>query len=126
MKKLILLVLFCLSGCTALQKISSLTPSTFNSTEYNDITSVRISLAQTTCTLQSVTNVDTNITNLLFYSQGLVNNDEIIEMEQELKIMSSELVKRYQSTTVSPTFCQEKIKIMARSATTIQKSIGAK
>lgn len=135
MKKILLLsILLALSGCSLVSKIMSLNVASFNGAEYDKVTHLRytIALDEAKCsdsTFMKTASVDINnqAFELALYSQGLYGNQDTAALTASLHQMTSELSKRYSSVdSVSSFYCNDKMQILLRSATTIQKAIGGK
>jgi len=135
MKKLLLVsLLFCLSGCSLVGKIASLNVASFNGSEYDKITHLRYTIAvdEGRCDDQAfmktaAEDINNQAFELALYSQGIYGNQDTAALTANLHQLTSELNKRYASVnSVSSFYCDDKMQILLRAATTIQKAIGGK
>src|SRR5271167_879722 len=135
MKKLLLVsLLLCLSGCSLVNKIMSLDVASFNGAEYDKVTHLRytIALDEGKCndsTFMKTASLDINnqAFELALYSQGIFGNQDTANLTAMLHQITSEFSKRYASVdSVSQAYCEDKMQILLRTSTTVQKAIGGK
>lgn len=130
----ILSILFSVLLLTSCSTITSFKVAPFNGSEYEKISHLRTSIAliEGQChdpVAMKAASVDINnqAFELVIYSQGLPGNTDAVQMETNLHLITSELMKRYASVnSISETYCEDKLQILLRTSTTIQKSLGAK
>ena len=135
MKKLLLVsLLFCLSGCSLVSKLMSFDVDHFNGEEYSKATHLRatIALDEGKCGDQAfMKSASEDINNQAFelalYSQGIYGNQDAANLTANLHLITSEFSKRYASVpTISQAYCEDKMAILLRTSTTVQKAIGGK
>src|SRR5271167_2373004 len=135
MKKLLLVSLFlCLSGCSLVSKIMSLDVASFNGAEYDKVTHLRYTIALDEGKCSDVAfmkgaslDINNQAFELALYSQGLYGNQDTAALTASLHQLTSEFSKRYASVdSISSFYCDDKMQILLRSATTIQTAIGGK
>ena len=131
MKKLIFAIALALSGCSTLM---SYNVATFDGGEYDQITNIRVDamLDQFMCSdpvqmKALVKDLNKEGIKLVIYSQGIPNNADTVKLESDLNHIIGELNQRYGTDgPISPAYCKDKLQIIERSATDIQKVIGYK
>ncbi len=117
-----------------MSKIMSFDVDHFNGEEYSKITHLRatIALDEGKCSDQAFMKTASDDINnqafeLALYSQGIAGNDDAADLTAKLHLITSEFSKRYASVpTISQAYCDDKMAILLRSATTVQKAIGGK
>ncbi len=108
--------------------------ASYDAIEYASITKLRTTIVEDAplcsdfAAMKAATaDINKQALELSIYSQGVPFNDDTVNMEQNLLIITSEFAKRYASVnSVSEAYCDDKMAILMRSAATIQKSVGGK
>ena len=119
MKKLLLLVLLTLSGCSTIQNIYM---AEYDTSEYALITKVRSVAQLRKCDEVSVKDLYSTSLQLKNFSQYLPRNDKTYQMNTELNSMVEELYKKPQP--VSQFYCDLKLKTIEATAENIQSVTG--
>ena len=115
MKRLILVLVALLSGC------SILLVAHYDNNEYGLVNKVRTDAQLKNCTKDGVQVLYQDALELKNYSQYLKYNDLTIEMNNNLFTLVDEL---HQKDTINPTYCNLKLNSISKSAEVIQKVIG--
>jgi len=108
--------------------------ATFDGGEYDRITNIRVDsmLDQFECSDPAkmrdlVKELNKEGVGLVVYSQGIPNNADTVKMESDLNHIIGELNARYsKDEAISPAYCTDKLQIIERAATTIQRVVGYK
>jgi hypothetical protein len=130
MKRLMIPVLFLLSGCAIMDAYLM---TKYDPNEYKIITDIRAAAQQFKNQCNDVDASNTNSKKLAFdaqtfklYSEHVPRNEEVKKSAEELHLMASGLVELYAKgdNRVSPTFCKLKFENVERSANKIQTIVG--
>ena len=130
MKKLLIVGLVFLSGCSTLMESYLMK---YDPNEYAQITSIRTNAGagKLTCENESVAkeNADQIFKETVMfknYVQYLPHNSKVILASTYLNNIAQGLTTQYQKAKVSAVFCKLKFESIERSAEAMQQTIGAK
>lgn len=133
MKKLLLVLLLSLAGCSTVETLKESFLMKYDPNEYAQIADIRTNSEyfKESCDRPQEAQIKANQLvrqTALFKNQTefLPYNKKVIASAVELDAMAQGLVAQYQKGAVSPAFCKIKFDSIARSAETIQKTVGAK
>ena len=130
MKKLVLISVFMLSGCSTLLEAYLMK---YDPNEYAQITGIRTAAGQgkTTCdneiaAKEHADQIAKQTVMFKNYVQYLPHNSKVISASSELNNIAQGLTTQYQKGKVSIMFCKIKFESIEKSAETMQQTIGAK
>jgi hypothetical protein len=131
MKRLLLLSLLALSGCSV---VDAILLTHYDPNEYAQINSIRVqaNAYKNDCddAVKSMTNavaITKSTQEFEFYSQHIPKNDDGYKIAKNINEMAQGLKKQYDtSPKVSPVFCKFKFEGIERSAEIAQTTIGAR
>lgn len=125
MKSLIILITVFLTGCTSLTSLLHLNSASYDEEEYWKATHLTATIKlSSTCTSDVVSDIHAQSVELYLYSSGTPANADIAKMESDLNQVIIELVNHPQP--VNAVYCKDKLEIMDRMSSSIQKVIGGK
>lgn len=125
-------VLLC--GCAPLKNI--VFPSKFDGGEYAKISQIRtsstigaLSCSSSTKMADIATDLNNKTIDLMLYSQGLPENEEMVQMIANLNTITNGFYQHYTQAVINPVsreYCKEKMEIIKVTAAAIQQSSGSK
>jgi hypothetical protein len=115
MKKILLMTMMLLSGC------SILNVATFDGNQYGLVNSIRTESSQNICTKEAIESLYQESLTFKNYSQYLPHNDLNYKMASDLFTLVDEL---HQKVTINETYCKLKLNTIEKSAERIQKTLG--
>jgi len=119
MKKLLILTILLLSGCSSIQ--SALFVAHYDNNEYGLVNKVRTDADLKNCGKDGIQTLYQDALELKNYSQYLPHNDTTIKMNDDLFTLVDELHKK---DTFSPAYCALKLNTISKTAERIQTAIG--
>jgi hypothetical protein len=134
MKKLALIPLILLAGCTTIKSLMSWDVAPFDGGEYDRINHLRSTavLEQSHCgDVAYMRGVSKEIYDqsieLTLYSSSIPHNSDTVKMIKDLDTITNGFYERYvKNSTVSTAYCQDKLTIIENTTAIIQAAVANK